>query len=169
MGNVTRLGFARFGVWLGQFKPGFARSGVWPGWFLSCWLTQANTYTFASSQALLHDSRKFVCPNLRPFLIALTRTRPCVPWFSRSGSCKVQANFTSTFVLMGFVGAVGGWFRASSCVRCCGPDRVEACRIHHVNLVCFSRFCQVCQSGSGYGHPDIYIYIYIYMAVSILL
>ena len=83
MGDVARPGFAGFGVWPGRVKPGFAGSGVWPGWVLPGWLTQANTYTFAFSQALLHDPRQFVCPDLYAFQIALTGTGPCVPGFSR--------------------------------------------------------------------------------------
>ena len=55
MGNVARPGFAGFGLCPGRVKPGQAGSGVRPGWVLPGWLTQANTYTFAFSQALLRD------------------------------------------------------------------------------------------------------------------
>ena len=66
--------------------------------------------------------------------------------------------------LPGFVCAVHGFSRAGSCVRCCGPGRVEPWRTDFVNLACLSRFCRVCRAGSGCGHP-----VYIHMAVSILL
>ena len=75
------VGFLQFVA--GRVKPGFARSGVYPRWVLPGWLTQANTYTVAFSQALLHDPRQFVCPDLFAFQIAFTGIEPCVPGFSR--------------------------------------------------------------------------------------
>ena len=94
IGNVARPGSAGFGVWPGRVKLVFAESVVWPGWVLSCWLTQANAYTFPFSQALLHDPRQIVCPDLYAFQIALTGTRPGFARFSQVqvclGSCKFQ-------------------------------------------------------------------------------